>query len=129
MEEHDEDASMLEEESEEEEEEEEETEEAKQVRREEELEDEVHETESGPEVEEGSDANLAADSQMQDLDTDKDGFVTLKEFKADHEKEAYYKAREQEIASVFAKNDKNKDDQLDKQEMRSADQEMLKLGM
>merc|ERR1712129_251631 len=77
------------------------------------------------EQEEASDADLDADSQMQDLDKDKDGYVTLAEFKADHEKETYYKTREQEIASVFAKSDKDKDDKLDKQEMRSADHEML----
>merc|ERR1712204_76953 len=59
------------------------------------------------------DEDLEAAQIMQEFDKDKDGKVTLKEFTADHEQEAYYKDRAQEIASVFAKNDKDKDDKLD----------------
>merc|ERR1712113_858042 len=54
----------------------------------------------GQQEEEAIDAHLDADSQMQDLDKDKDGYLTLEEFKSDHEKETYYKTRAQEIASV-----------------------------
>jgi len=128
----------LEEESEEEDQEEPEEQdevEALEEESEEDLHDESQEEESPPadqgqqEEEDAIDAHLDADSQMQDLDKDKDGYLTLEEFKADHEKETYYKAREQEISSIFAKNDKNKDNKLDKQEMRAADQEMSKMGM
>jgi len=95
----------------------------------EEAEEDDEEAEEEDDEEEEEDDREQIDEPMQmmkDLDTDKDGKLTLKELTASKED---VNGNEEDIAVVFATNDNNKDSKLDLQELNVSIQELEKKGI
>jgi len=94
----------------------------------EEIMEEAEMDEDAEEDEEEEDDGEQQDEPMQmmsDLDTDKDGKLTLKELTASEED---VNGHDNDVASIFATNDKDKDGKLDMQELNVTIQELEKRG-